>query len=634
MACPIAPPRSWMGQGGEIAPSLQRISPRFVTLPRRCLVVTAAKNGDRETFLEPSRRTLLKGVGGAILSGTSVGRARADSEEILNDSEVGGTMMLDTKTLVGDQKQFATSYYTDDTPVPEPILEALRSQAFSNAEYKATALMYDPFVNPRKEPPPVSLVPYEGGLRWSAAAVKADKDFLKSKLEAAGPRSEFIPPPPKDGSRPTLDTLKFSRAKEAYVLVETAMNKLEKEEEYIKYNSDYLDGLNVRDGVARGDRKWIQHAVLKVRDLQQMVNFWCRGFGLRVLRTRTSDDGTKTVFVGNGPETLEAENGGMFSLEIVEDRANAKGAMVPSREKGFLTPEDLSSYPKAGRLAFFQMALEYSPSRSAIKKHGGEIFYGYGYYDIRGPENVWVRCAVASKRRRDPFVAVAIELPNLEAVQKAAEFYMDTMGMTDEYVPQKYNYVPPNPAGTVELAYNGEDKDSVSIFLIPGLPLIPRKFSNDPEMEANAIGIYERDKQRSEDFVSATVNYVSKKVTPIVNSIQGMFKSDEDEPEEEDGSYYTDAEERAFVRPDLDPTPFVKLAVVSSDVSGLADKVQAQTDTSGAKVDFVGEVPGIGTKVAVIDDPNGFPLVAVDDNDFESELKEKSEAKEAAPLQG
>merc|ERR1712003_391348 len=148
-----------------------------------------------------------------------------------------------------------------------------------------------------------------------------------------------------------------------------------------------------------------------------------------------------------------------------------------------------------------------------------------------------------------------------------------------------------------ELAYNGEDKDSVSIFLIPGLPLIPRKFSNDPEMEANAIGIYERDKQRSEDFVSATVNYVSKKVTPIVNSIQGMFKSDEDEPEEEDGSYYTDAEERAFVRPDLDPTPFVKLAVVSSDVSGLADKFRLRPIQAEQKLTSSGRFLASGLKL-------------------------------------
>lgn len=62
---------------------------------------------------------------------------------------------------------------------------------------------------------------------------------------------------------------------------------------------------------------YLQHAVIECRDLDDEVDFWTKGMGMRVLRTRTIG-GKQTKFVGYGPETLKSSVGGHFALEITE----------------------------------------------------------------------------------------------------------------------------------------------------------------------------------------------------------------------------------------------------------------------------------------------------------------------------
>ncbi|KAK3255820.1 hypothetical protein CYMTET_35019, partial [Cymbomonas tetramitiformis] len=62
-------------------------------------------------------------------------------------------------------------------------------------------------------------------------------------------------------------------------------------------------------------------------------------------------------------------------------------------------------------------------------------------------------------------------------------------------------------------------------------------------------------------------------------------------------------------------TAYQKLAVLCDDTSAAAAQVKAQ---DGA-VDFVGAVPGIGTKVAATRDLSGYGVVYVDYADFEAE---------------
>lgn len=52
-----------------------------------------------------------------------------------------------------------------------------------------------------------------------------------------------------------------------------------------------------------------------------------------------------------------------------------------------------------------------------------------------------------------------------------------------------------------------------------------------------------------------------------------------------------------------------------------ADGVLEKGKLPGAEVKFAGEAPGIGTRVAVTQDPNGLGIVLVEYKDLEQELQ-------------
>ena len=60
---------------------------------------------------------------------------------------------------------------------------------------------------------------------------------------------------------------------------------------------------------------------------------------------------------------------------------------------------------------------------------------------------------------------------------------------------------------------------------------------------------------------------------------------------------------------------YQKLAILANNAGGAAQQAEA----IGAKVDFLGAVPGIGTKVGAVTDPAGYGVVFVDYADFERE---------------
>eukprot|EP00611_Tribonema_gayanum_P029610 TRINITY_DN7976_c0_g1_i2.p1 TRINITY_DN7976_c0_g1~~TRINITY_DN7976_c0_g1_i2.p1 ORF type:complete len:177 (-),score=83.49 TRINITY_DN7976_c0_g1_i2:277-807(-) len=62
---------------------------------------------------------------------------------------------------------------------------------------------------------------------------------------------------------------------------------------------------------------------------------------------------------------------------------------------------------------------------------------------------------------------------------------------------------------------------------------------------------------------------------------------------------------------------FDKIAILTKNTVGMADAI---SKTSYGKVEFVGEAPGIGTKVADTIDPEFHDVVFVDYGDFEKEL--------------
>merc|ERR1712003_364148 len=100
---------------------------------------------------------------------------------------------------------------------------------------------------------------------------------------------------------------------------------------------------------------------------------------MKVNRSRDTD-GAKQAFVSYGPETLTADNGGMFALELIEN-------------------PNVSKEDNAGQ--YFQLALPNSLRVNRLYNAGGEITFGYGYFEIDAPGGYKV--VVYIDNRRDPF---------------------------------------------------------------------------------------------------------------------------------------------------------------------------------------------------------------------------------------
>ena len=64
-----------------------------------------------------------------------------------------------------------------------------------------------------------------------------------------------------------------------------------------------------------------------------------------------------------------------------------------------------------------------------------------------------------------------------------------------------------------------------------------------------------------------------------------------------------------------------KLAIVTDDVLGQVTPEGRLGSAEGPEVKYAGEAPGIGTRVAVTQDPNGVGVVLVEYGDLEKELE-------------
>ena len=214
---------------------------------------------------------------------------------------------------------------------------------------------------------------------------------------------------------------------------------LEGEIKRIESNAEYLG--RTRPMVADGKGNFLQHAVLEVKDLDKAVTFWTQGLGMKVNRARGSGRG-RQAFVSYGPETLTADNGGKFALELVEN---------PN-----------STQDNSGQ--FFQIALPNSLRVNRLYNSGGDITYGYGYFEIDAPDGYKV--VVYIDNRRDPFDLVGVYVDDVSA---AATYYEKSFGMK---VDRKYGDVevgrfePKRTKGSVLVSFN-DPQDNTSILLVP-----------------------------------------------------------------------------------------------------------------------------------------------------------------------
>ena len=89
--------------------------------------------------------------------------------------------------------------------------------------------------------------------------------------------------------------------------------------------------------------------------------------------------GVRSCVVSYGPETLRADDGGMFALRLVQ--AKRDGGDATSSSSSELPENELID----SNLALLQVALPNQIRVSQVYENGGEIISGYGYLKIRAP---------------------------------------------------------------------------------------------------------------------------------------------------------------------------------------------------------------------------------------------------------
>jgi hypothetical protein len=60
--------------------------------------------------------------------------------------------------------------------------------------------------------------------------------------------------------------------------------------------------------IRAGETRLLQHIVVAVPDLDAAVDFWTKGLGMKVTRTRHDDAGLRTVFVAYGEESFQVRD--------------------------------------------------------------------------------------------------------------------------------------------------------------------------------------------------------------------------------------------------------------------------------------------------------------------------------------
>jgi len=248
--------------------------------------------------------------------------------------------------------------------------------------------------------------------------------------------------------------------------------------ERTQLNASFVDRLRPR--VRSGELPYLQRVAFAVRDdlWEDEIYFWKNAMGCRVTRELYGGADGKTVagvVLAFGQESLSADDGGKGGVEL-----RKASSAIASSETSSATSSSTANRAAAanafgapsggvGSLAYVSLSVPYGVRVSRIYEAGGELVYGFGYFDVRSPSGYAVRARVAA--RRDPMELVALNVPDVAA---SAAFFETAFGMRASTPLDQNGYAPKSPPGSRLMTF-GEVKETLGILLQPSQAL------EDPE---------------------------------------------------------------------------------------------------------------------------------------------------------
>ena len=202
---------------------------------------------------------------------------------------------------------------------------------------------------------------------------------------------------------------------------------------------------------------------IAVRDVKSEMQFWETAMGMRVT---SRDEASGVVRLAYGRETLNEDDGGKASIEIHPLNSSS------SSNNGASDVNEVNE-----QLKYIQCTVPFGIRVSRVYEAGGEILYGFGYFDLRSPNGIPVLASVA--KRRDSLEAVCVESTNVVATSNAIRNASgNRLSIYDAKIPETKteedrkkltSYVPPPPRGSkflTALPYQ-EKEDGLRIDVFP-----------------------------------------------------------------------------------------------------------------------------------------------------------------------
>ena len=232
------------------------------------------------------------------------------------------------------------------------------------------------------------------------------------------------------------------------VFFEKQIQRIEENGEFVKTQRESLMNSSSSSS-STSSQSYTSGIRIAVADVKSEVQFWETAMGMRVTYR---DDIRGIVRLAYGRETLNEDDGGKASIEIYP---LSFSSTKRNTEKNENNNED-DEYMK---LKYIQCTVPFGIRVSRVYEAGGELLYGFGYFDLRSPNGIPVIASVS--KRRDSFEAVAIESKNVNAsansLRKASKNSLNIFDAKlklkqddDAEVDRKKfpSFVPPPPRGS------------------------------------------------------------------------------------------------------------------------------------------------------------------------------------------